>query len=100
MPEVLAVDPDIAVHIDPVKFHEYLLPAPGFRCGEGAAIPADSSWQVAAAAAGRVGLGVRAFNAPIVRQIHGAPGCVIEIGFVSTRWIALDELPAKVRVSR
>src|SRR5690348_7198936 len=97
MSEVPAIDPDIAVHIDPVEFHKHLLSAPDFRRGKGAAIPPDSSWQIAAAAAGWIGLCVRPFNAPIVRQAYDTPDRVIEIRFVSTGWIAPNELPAEVR---
>jgi hypothetical protein len=32
-----------------------------------------------------------------MRQIYSAPSCVIEVGFVSSRRIALDEFPAKIR---
>ena len=51
--QLLPVDPDLTVHIDPIKINDDLLARHTGRQGEALAVPADASIQTAAAIASR-----------------------------------------------
>ena len=71
--EVVAVDPDVAVGHDAVELDEDAAVGVGDGDGEVFAIPADTVGEVGSALSGRVGLGERAFDGPVVGDAEGAP---------------------------
>src|SRR6185312_4690342 len=79
MAEVKAVDPDIAVGHHAVELHGHAVVGSAGREGEMLSIPADAAGKVSARAAGFVGPGKRAFDAPIVRDVQFAPGGIVEL---------------------
>ena len=93
--EELAVDPDLAVHINPVELDDDLL-AGGVRKRETFPIPADAVREKAVIAVALRRRRERAFDAPVVRQVEGAPVGVIELGLLGRRLVAQMEAPACV----
>src|SRR5580704_8056714 len=94
--EVMSVDPDFAVLVDSIEFYGDLAVLIRRRDAEAFPIPADAGRRVGAGAAAGLVLREWAFDAPVVRQVEAAPGCVGESGLLRARRIALEELPPKV----
>ena len=93
--EELAVEPDVAVHIDPVKLDDDLLAGSG-RKREALPIPAGAVREIAA-----ITLALRrrvhgTFDAPVVGHVEGAPACVVEVGPTGSRVILKVEAPAVI----
>ena len=91
-----AVDPDVAVAVYAIEIDKDL--AAAFRNGELKClpVPTDPARQIARAAG--IGRGVRAFNRPIVRQVHLPPVPIVEFRPFRAGGIGFVELPAGVEV--
>ena len=94
--QVEAVDPHVAVGHDAVEFDEHALVGVGRRQREMLAIPADAAGQERARAAGGILFVERAFDAPVVRHVDGAPGAVVEVGLFRAGGVGFQEAPAGI----
>src|SRR5215203_176342 len=97
--EVMAVDPDLAVTVNAVKFDENKRASGGCGNHENFAIPAETAGQRATAGAGRMFLAELAFNAPVVWQIELAPLRIVETDVLSVSHFAEVKTPVLVEGS-
>jgi len=73
---LLAVEKDDGVHVDAVELERDALVRGRAREREGLAIPPQAALEVAGVARGPRGRGVE-LDAPVVREVDGAPGAVV-----------------------
>ena len=92
----VAVEVDSGIAVDAVEFDRDLAAAPVGGSGEGFAVPADAAGEESAACSGGIlGVGLT-FDAPVMRQVDGAPGCIGKGGSFRAGGVSEDELPAGV----
>ena len=96
MAEEEAIDPDVAVGHDAVEVDEDALAAIGSGDGEGFAVPADAGGQESSSAASGVPGVERALDAPVVRQVEGAPRRIVEGGGLGAGGVGFEEAPALI----
>ena len=94
--ERVAVDPDLAVLVDAVELDGDLLALAGRGQAKRLAIPADAGGQVGALVAGRFGPREGPFDAPVMGQVQGPPGRVVEGRCFGALCLAAGELPAVI----
>ena len=96
--EVLAVEPDVAVHVDAVELDPDAAVFRFRRRGERLAVPADAAVEISAAVARRGERIEGAFDAPVVRHVELPPGRVVEIGVLAVFDLAQMEPPIAVEI--
>ena len=97
-PEIVTVDPNLAIAIDAVKLDKDRLPFRSHGHREGLPIPADAARQRAAASARRSLFTELTFDAPIVRQLKSSPLRIVQ---TSVRPVGnITELKAPILVER
>ena len=97
-PQLVAVDPDGAVHIDAVEFDGVQLVLVVSGHTEGLAIPAGTRGEIAHRTAAGGGLDGVELDAPVVGQVEAAPGPVVEADGLGAGLLAELEAPARVEV--
>src|SRR5262245_8802986 len=97
MAEERAVDPDVAVHVYAVELEPGATAGGCARKRERLAIPANARRQIADATTTRTVLGVRPFDAPVVRHVDGAPTAVVERRDLRARRVAAREAPSRIQ---
>ena len=97
MAQQVAVDPNVAVGHDAIKFDEGTLISGGFRQLELLAIPAHAIRKKCAGAAGRIVFTKRPGDAPIMRQRYSLPRRGVEVGVLGAFCIAKEETPIVVK---
>ena len=94
----MAVDPHLAALIDAVEFDLHAFARRRSGQGETLAIPAKSRRQIATGAARGFVLAVGPVNAPVVREIDGAPCLIGKFRCFRARDIAAREFPAFIEI--
>src|SRR6185369_7222963 len=94
--EIVAVDPDLAVAIDAVKFNEDQFSFGGSGHRKGLAIPAKPTGQRAASCARRSVFIELPFDTPVVRQVELPPLRIVETRVLCVGNVAEIEAPVLV----
>jgi hypothetical protein len=95
-PELLTIQKHGSVGRHSIEFDADLFAFPTRGSGEGPAIPADTGGKVSTARAGCILLIRRLFDAPVMRQVDGAPAGVLKGLRRSIGGVAQEELPSVV----
>src|SRR5215510_9262016 len=97
MAEERSVDPNVAVHVHAVELEPSATAGSCARKCERLAIPANARWQIADAPTTRTVLGVRPFDAPVVRDVDGAPSAIVERRDLGARRVTAREAPSGIQ---
>ena len=93
-PQMVPVDPDIAVGHHAVEHDEAAFCAIDFCDLERVAVPADPAKKKAAGRTGRIVDGDRTLDRVVMRDRDRAPGAVVKTGLLSALRIAFRKTPA------
>src|SRR5689334_13209904 len=96
-PEVVIVDPDLAIAIHAIKLDEDLFSLGSERDIEVLAIPTDAAGQRSTTCSSRRLFTELTFNAPVVRQIKLPPLRIIQADVLSTRNFTKMKAPALIK---
>ena len=94
--EPVAIDPDLAVHVDAVELDEDFFPADACGRFEDFPIPADAAWQITTLCFADVICIKRPLDTPVVRQVEFSPCRVIVVHCLSAFCVVFKKQPISI----